>query len=65
MAAVAGYRLWLAHAFQKSPPAPEASPAWGLRYIVATTITGLGWGVSTWLFPTLEGGSRMGTTASR
>ena len=62
MLAVAAYRLGLAAAFRRALPTttPTESSQWGLRYVVATSITGLGWGVSAWLFPTLKTGSSLG-----
>ncbi len=61
MVGVAGYRLWLAQAFFRASPAePAEFSRWGLRYIIATTLTGIGWGVSAWLFPTLKENSPLG-----
>ncbi|MBI4626493.1 MAG: response regulator [Verrucomicrobia bacterium] len=60
MVAVSGYRLWLAAAFKRAEPGAEESSAWGLRYVVATTLSGAGWGASIWLFPTLQRGGGMG-----
>ncbi len=60
MLGVAAYRLQLARAFTKTNPPAAESPPWGLRYIVATTFTGLGWGASTWLFPTLQSQGTLG-----
>jgi signal transduction histidine kinase len=54
MLGISAYRLWLAHTFKQSQPQCEITPKWGLNYIIATTVTGLGWGLSTWLFPTLD-----------
>jgi two-component system, sensor histidine kinase len=59
MMVVSGYRLWLATAFKRARPQPEECPRWALRFIGATTATGLGWGLSAWIFPTLvDGGPR-------
>ena len=60
MIAISVYRLWLVRAFKRAAPTVEESSSWGLRYVVATTLAGVGWGVSAWLFPTLSGGSRIG-----
>ncbi len=61
MLGIGGYRLWLTQAFVRAAPTEAAESArWGLRYIVGTTITGIGWGLSTWFFPTLSGGSPLG-----
>ena len=53
-------RFWLAHAYQAASPSAEESARWGLRYIMATTATAVGWGASAWLFPTLVGNQPMG-----
>jgi signal transduction histidine kinase/CheY-like chemotaxis protein len=60
MLAVLGFRLWLAYAFQRKQPTPSGYPRWGFRYIVATTLTALGWGASIWIFPTLDRGISLG-----
>ncbi len=57
MLVVAGFRIWLVGAFKQAKPSVEDSPLWGLRYISATTVTGLGWGASVWIFPTLKHGA--------
>ena len=57
MLGIAGYRFWLAGRFRRASPGPEDCATWGLRLIGATTATGLGWGITAWIFPTLiEGG---------
>ncbi len=62
MVGVGGYRLWLAQAFFRANPTDATeSSHWGLRYVVATTITGIGWGASVWLFPTMKDDSALGT----
>src|SRR5689334_3430491 len=48
MLAFLGLRLWLAAAFNRKEPSPAEFPRWGLRYIVATTLTAFGWGASVW-----------------
>ncbi|MES2694115.1 MAG: histidine kinase dimerization/phospho-acceptor domain-containing protein, partial [Verrucomicrobiota bacterium] len=52
------YRFWLARAFDRLRPVADSNPAivvnWGFRYVIATTLTGVGWGLSVWLFPTLS-----------
>ncbi len=60
LAAIAAYRLWLGHRFAKANPSPEESARWALRYVVATTCTGLGWGLSVWLAPTMSQTSVLG-----
>lgn len=60
MLLVAFYRLGLGAAFRKAKPASEEYSRWGFRYIVGTTLTGLGWGASAWLFPTLKPGNPLG-----
>jgi signal transduction histidine kinase len=60
MAVTAGFRFWLTVTFHRAEPHPDHFPRWGLRYIVATTLTGLGWGASVWLFPTLEEAGTLG-----
>lgn len=57
MAALAAYRFWLAAKFNQATPSPEDCPRWALKLIVATTATGLGWGLTAWVFPTLVEGS--------
>ncbi len=55
----AGIRLGLSQAFDKLPPAQldaATTARWGLRYVIATTLTGITWGTSSWLFPTLQQG---------
>ncbi|HEY1110342.1 MAG TPA: ATP-binding protein [Opitutaceae bacterium] len=57
--AFAGVRLGLAQAFDKLTPAqldPATTSRWGLRYVIATTLTGITWGSSSWIFPTLGQG---------
>ena len=60
MLAVLGFRLLLADSFRRTQPPADALPRWGFRYIVATTLTALGWGASIWLLPTLERGNPLG-----
>lgn len=60
MVLVGAFRLGLSAAFKHAHPADNEFSAWGLRYVIGTTATGLGWGASTWLFPTLEPGSSLG-----
>jgi two-component system, sensor histidine kinase len=60
LTAVLAYRFWLALGFRRTNPAPEHLSRWAARLITATTLTGLGWGVSTWLFPTLPPGNALG-----
>jgi two-component system, sensor histidine kinase len=56
MAAVLAYQFRLSRAFPKAAPSEEESARWALRYILATTANGIGWGASIWVFPTLSGG---------
>ena len=60
MLAIVGYRLWLAYRFERKEPPEKQFPQWGLRYIVATTLTAAGWGASVWLFPTMERSTHLG-----
>ena len=60
MLVFAGVRFWLVAAFQRVQPHAADFPRWRSRYITATTMTGLGWGASVWLFPTLEQNSPLG-----
>ncbi len=62
MLGIAGYRLWLAASFKRlqGRPATEVPPSWGLNYIVGTTLTGLGWGLSAWVFPTFRTAGPLG-----
>jgi signal transduction histidine kinase len=59
MIAFGAYRMWLARAFARAQPTPDTSPRWSFRYVIATTLTGAGWGLSPWLFPTLETNSSL------
>ncbi|MCX6956505.1 MAG: ATP-binding protein [Verrucomicrobia bacterium] len=54
MLAIAAYRLWLARAFVRVNPSPEETPKWALRFVVATVLTGAGWGATAVLFPSLH-----------
>ncbi|MEO5961341.1 MAG: ATP-binding protein [Opitutaceae bacterium] len=56
MSAITAFRLWLAYAFTRAQPSAEAILPWEVALIVATTATGLGWGASVWIFPTLRDG---------
>jgi len=60
MVGFAGYRLLLARGYANTGPTAEAAAYWGKRYAVATTLTGLGWGASTWIFPLLAPQSALG-----
>ncbi len=51
MALVAGYRLWLAAAFDRANPGPDESPRWALRFVVATVTAGAAWGGTAIMFP--------------
>ncbi len=53
MAGITLYQLRLARAFARAKPDPDDAPRWGTRLSVATTLTGIGWGASAWIFPTL------------
>lgn len=56
MALTIAWRFWLAHAFKSVASADaegEQSP-WGLRFAIATSLTALGWGATSWLFPVLH-----------
>jgi signal transduction histidine kinase len=60
MSVVLVYRLDLARSFRRANPPADQVSGWSRRYVLATTTTALGWGLSTWLFPTLEPGSPLG-----
>ena len=59
MLVIAAYRLWVGRAFRLAQPDATASPAWAFRYVTGTTLTGFGWGLSAWIFPTLGSGSSL------
>lgn len=59
MFVVAGYRLVLARTFARAQRAPDESRRWAFHYVTATTLTAAGWGVSVWLFRTLEQSSAL------
>ena len=50
------WRLWLAHAFKTvaAENADGEQSPWGLRYVIGTSLTALGWGATPWLFPVLH-----------
>ncbi len=54
------YRVRLAGEFNRSEPKAQESPRWGLNFVIGTTVTGLAWGVSAWIFPTFEPGNSLG-----
>jgi len=60
MAAIAAGRLWLARAFPRAQPESRDHEHWGLRFIIATTLTAAGWGATPWLFPVLHHGGVLG-----
>jgi signal transduction histidine kinase/ActR/RegA family two-component response regulator len=60
MLCVAAFRLWLARGYRRATPPAEESPRWALSYVTATTLTGIGWGASSWIFPSFHEGSRFG-----
>ncbi len=60
MVGFAGYRLLLARGYAQSGQSADEASYWGKRYAVATTLTGLGWGTSTWIFPLLAPQSALG-----
>ncbi len=63
LAAVVGvclYRFAIAAAFKRAKPTDAEFSSWGLRYVIGTTASGLAWGVSTWLFPTMTSGNPLG-----
>lgn len=60
MLAISGGRIGLAGAFKRAQPTPEEFSRWGLHYVIAMTTTGIGWGLSTWLFATFEPSSPLG-----
>lgn len=50
------YQLWLTYRFKAAAPTPEQSPSWGFRFIVSSTLSGVAWGATVWLFPILHHG---------
>jgi signal transduction histidine kinase len=62
MLGLGGVRAWLGQAFDRGEPG-SAPQALALRqYGFAVSLGGLGWGVSVWIFPTLDSGILLGTT---
>jgi len=57
MAASAGYRLQIARAFHRAASTAADYGRWSRHHVAATLSSGLGWGASVWLFPTLESDS--------
>jgi signal transduction histidine kinase/CheY-like chemotaxis protein len=53
MAAITLYQLRLARAFARAKPDPDEVSRWSSRFVIATTLTGIAWGASAWIFPTL------------
>lgn len=60
MVAIAARLFWLATAFQRAGPAATDLPHWSFQYLCATTASGIGWGASVWLLPTLEQNTALG-----
>jgi signal transduction histidine kinase len=60
MLPVLGYRLWLGAAFHRREPPTAQFSRWGLRYVIGTSLTALGWGMSVWLLPTFERNTTLG-----
>lgn len=60
MLAVGAYRLWIAREYSATNAASAPPETWGRRQSVASALSGLGWGLSVWLFPTLETPSLLG-----
>jgi signal transduction histidine kinase/ActR/RegA family two-component response regulator len=62
MLGIAAYRLWLAVSFKREQSQAKTDPAtgWGLNYVIAATLTGLGWGASAWIFPSFREGGPLG-----
>jgi signal transduction histidine kinase/ActR/RegA family two-component response regulator len=60
MLAIGAYRLWLSEGFKRARASTEISPRWGLAFVAGTTATGLGWGATTWLFPSFTTGHPFG-----
>ena len=54
MLGLGAYRWWLAESFKRRAPSDAETPAWGFRFVVGSTVTGLGWGLSAWLFSPSE-----------
>ena len=53
MLALSGYRFWLARAFARVHPTSDETPAWALRFVVATVTSGALWGSTALLYPFL------------
>lgn len=60
MLGTTGYRLRLAATFPRTGPVPRDHARWSRHHMAATLSTGLGWGASVWLFPTLEQNAPLG-----
>ncbi len=56
MLVLAALRFWLSAAFKRADGTADSHRRWGLRLVIATTATGLGWGITAWIFPTLVTG---------
>jgi two-component system, sensor histidine kinase len=54
MLAISAFRLGLNLAFGRAEGRSPDFSSWALWHVVGTTLTGLGWGLSVWLFPTWE-----------
>lgn len=56
MALTIGWRFWLARVFKPvaSENAEGEQSPWGLRYVISTSLTAIGWGATSWLFPALH-----------
>src|SRR5690606_28089398 len=61
MTVITFHRLWLAAGYRRAAPRPEERPGWALHYIITTTISGLAWGTSVWIFPTVREGGPFGS----
>jgi signal transduction histidine kinase/CheY-like chemotaxis protein len=46
--------FWLGHRYRTASPPPPGERGWALALVALSTLTALGWGLTTWVFPTLS-----------
>lgn len=61
MLGMSGLRVWLAQGLDRGVPGSLRRANSERRYLVAVALSGLGWGISAWIFPTLNAGILLGT----
>ncbi len=61
MMAISGVRLWLALAFARADPGSAPGADWERSHVITSALSGLGWGMSVWIFPTLGSGLLLGS----